>query len=719
VTDDFSGYKACFELGVTEAGCMAHARRKFHELWANHGSEVGEQALKFFQVLYQDRARGRRLPRRRATTTTAAQVTKGGRRAAPSGCWQQRHKVPDGSATIKAIDYSLKRWAGADALHRRRRLPIDNNWVENQIRPIALGRSNWLFAGSLRAGKRAAAVMSLVHSAKLNGHDPYAYLKDVLERLPTQPASRIEELLPHRWPPPCANPTASSSRPSCACKRNAMAIYQDLVDQHGFAGASTTRSSASVPSCATRSPSSSTACPSCPARRCRWTTARARPPACPAATGTASPACSWPRCATRGQLPVRGLEVQPADLGRAARAGLAPLRRLPAVRGAGQPQGRRLKPDLYEPDLNPVYAATLAHYGVVADPARVRDPNRKGTVEHAIGHTQATALKGRRFESIEAQNEFLEHWEKSWAAKRIHGTERRQVQAMFEEERSPPQTLPLLGMQYFTEAVRTVCDDSCVRVDHSSYAARPAAIGSQGAGAHLRPAHRDPRLQTQALAAHPPRPSARHGGAAHGGAGVQPVARDPPDPAPGQRDRGARQPAVRAAVCHRGPGGPAQAVGHRQPGPALPRALVDSACAQPWSKGSTATSASRPTERLFARGAGGHRDRAQMPRRHELALTQQHPLIRDADEYADLFAHAAPPVPPRARTGEPTNTTPPRTWSSAMNMIEIERALRELRLSGIAETLSTRVMQAQAPRSPSWRPSPPCCRTSSTGAARA
>lgn len=77
-----------------------------------------------------------------------------------------------------------------------------NNWVENQIRPIALGRSNWLFAGSLRAGQRAAAIMSLVHSARINGHDPYAYLRDVLERLPTQPASRVGELLPHRWQAP-------------------------------------------------------------------------------------------------------------------------------------------------------------------------------------------------------------------------------------------------------------------------------------------------------------------------------------------------------------------------------------------------------------------------------------------------------------------------------------------------------------------------------------
>ena len=69
---------------------------------------------------------------------------------------------------------------------------------------IALGRANWLFAGSLRAGKRAAAIMSLIHSARLNAHDPYAYLRDILARLPTQPYSRISELLPHRWQPATA-----------------------------------------------------------------------------------------------------------------------------------------------------------------------------------------------------------------------------------------------------------------------------------------------------------------------------------------------------------------------------------------------------------------------------------------------------------------------------------------------------------------------------------
>ena len=115
-----------------------------------------------------------------------------------------------------------------------------------------------------------------------------------------------------------------------------------------------------------------------------------------------------------------------------------------------------IKPDLYEPELNAVYAATLAHYGVVGDPARVRDPDRKGTVENAIGHTQATALKGRRFETIEAQNEYLEHWETKWAAPRIHGSARRQVEAMFQEERPHLLPLPLTGMQYFTQEQRTV-----------------------------------------------------------------------------------------------------------------------------------------------------------------------------------------------------------------------------------------------------------------------
>jgi hypothetical protein len=123
-----------------------------------------------------------------------------------------------------------------------------------------------------------------------------------------------------------------------------------------------------------------------------------------------------------------------------------------------------ITPDLYEPEINRLYAAMLEHYGVVADPARVRDPNRKGTVEHAIKHTQDTALKCRRFESIEAQNEFLMHWEENWAARRIHGNARRQVQAMFQEEKPHLQALPLTGFRYFKEVVRTVNDDTTVSI---------------------------------------------------------------------------------------------------------------------------------------------------------------------------------------------------------------------------------------------------------------
>ena len=110
----------------------------------------------------------------------------------------QRQKVPEGSASAKALDYSLRRWEALSRLTSDGQLPVDNNWIENQIRPIAIGRNNWLFAGSLRAGQRAAAVMSLIQSARMNGYDPYAFLKDVLTRLPAHKASRIGELLPHR-----------------------------------------------------------------------------------------------------------------------------------------------------------------------------------------------------------------------------------------------------------------------------------------------------------------------------------------------------------------------------------------------------------------------------------------------------------------------------------------------------------------------------------------
>lgn len=200
VCDDFGGYKASFELGVTEIGCMAHARRKFFELHATNKSMLAEQALRYIQLLYEIESEVRNLEpelRRRIRQEKAVPVMDA------LHAWMIAHRdlVPGGSAISRALDYSLKRWAALSRYLDDGAVPIDNNWCENQIRPWALGRKNWLFAGSLRSGKRAAAIISLIQSARLNGHDPYAYLKDVLTRLPTQRASEIGQLLPHQWVP--------------------------------------------------------------------------------------------------------------------------------------------------------------------------------------------------------------------------------------------------------------------------------------------------------------------------------------------------------------------------------------------------------------------------------------------------------------------------------------------------------------------------------------
>ena len=137
-----------------------------------------------------------------------------------------------------------------------------------------------------------------------------------------------------------------------------------------------------------------------------------------------------------------------------------------------------ITPDLYEPKLNPVYAAMLAHYGVVADTCRVRDPNRKGTVESAIQHTQ-NSLKGRQFQTIDAQNDHLRHWEQNWASKRIHGRKKRQVMEMFLEEVPHLKPLPVEGFRVFKQVVRKVDDSGCVQVAGAYYSAMPAALYSQ------------------------------------------------------------------------------------------------------------------------------------------------------------------------------------------------------------------------------------------------
>ena len=123
-----------------------------------------------------------------------------------------------------------------------------------------------------------------------------------------------------------------------------------------------------------------------------------------------------------------------------------------------------LVPDIYDPTLNPLYRDVLAHYGAVALPCRIKDPDRKGKVESGVGHAQR-ALQGKRFESLEEAQAYLDRWEASCADTRIHGTTKRQVAAMFAEEKPSLLPLPLEPFRYYQHGKRGVNLDGCVEVD--------------------------------------------------------------------------------------------------------------------------------------------------------------------------------------------------------------------------------------------------------------
>lgn len=133
-------------------------------------------------------------------------------------------------------------------------------------------------------------------------------------------------------------------------------------------------------------------------------------------------------------------------------------------------------PDAYDPTINPLYADVLKHYGATAVPCRVRDPDRKGKTESAVGHTQRTPLRGMRFEAIEEAQTYLDRWDANWADKRIHGTTKRQVAAMFEEERPHLLSLPVEPFRYYQHGERTVHLAGHVEVDGAYYAAPPGMI---------------------------------------------------------------------------------------------------------------------------------------------------------------------------------------------------------------------------------------------------
>jgi hypothetical protein len=209
--DDFVGYKALFtsedphEVTCIEVGCLAHARRKFFDLFAVNQSPMAAEALDRIGKIYDtERAAIGLSPEDRQVfrVEKTLPLLKDLKRFLKDSLT----KVPPNGAAAKAINYSLKRWEALERFAHTGNLPIDNNPLERDIRPIAIGKRNWLFVGSERAGKRAAVIQSLLGTARLNGINPNEWLENVLENLPVWPNKQLDELLPIQgWKPVSAN----------------------------------------------------------------------------------------------------------------------------------------------------------------------------------------------------------------------------------------------------------------------------------------------------------------------------------------------------------------------------------------------------------------------------------------------------------------------------------------------------------------------------------
>jgi transposase len=205
LTDRYGAYDTVVDQrlypGRISAACAAHARRNFEELTRDGTSTVGLDALRRLARIYEVEGELKQL-------SNEERMAQRQRLARP--LWSElrqwleleRRLVPDGGAAAKAIDYTLGHWAALTRHLDDGAVALDNNHLERQIKPWAMGRKAWQFVGSELAGQRAAIIMSLVQSARINGHDPWAYLRDVLERLPTLPNTRLAQLLPHRWQAP-------------------------------------------------------------------------------------------------------------------------------------------------------------------------------------------------------------------------------------------------------------------------------------------------------------------------------------------------------------------------------------------------------------------------------------------------------------------------------------------------------------------------------------
>lgn len=199
--DAYAGFAQIYESGrIHEAGCWAHVRRKFYDLVVAHKSPVGQQALERIAKLYaiEKEIRGRSPEERREVRQARSKPLL---ESLKQWFEDTLGKLSRKSDTAKAVRYALVRWEALQRYVDDGRLEIDNNAAERALRAVALGRKNYLFAGSDRGGERAAAMYSLIGTARLNGLDPETYLRNVLSRIADHPINRIAELLPWNLTP--------------------------------------------------------------------------------------------------------------------------------------------------------------------------------------------------------------------------------------------------------------------------------------------------------------------------------------------------------------------------------------------------------------------------------------------------------------------------------------------------------------------------------------
>lgn len=204
--DAYAGFDRLYGEKIQEAACWAHVRRKFYDIHVSLASPIALEALERIGRLYdiEDQIRGRSPDERQAVRQARA-----GPELKSLHEWlhSTASTLSKKSELAKAIRYALSNWVALTRYRDDGRLEADNNAAERALRAVALGRKNWLFAGSDDGGERAAAIYTLIGTAKLNELNPEAYLKHVLERIAEHPITRIEELLP--WNVPLAAPAAS------------------------------------------------------------------------------------------------------------------------------------------------------------------------------------------------------------------------------------------------------------------------------------------------------------------------------------------------------------------------------------------------------------------------------------------------------------------------------------------------------------------------------